>query len=260
MSRNNISFDRVADQYDNTRGFPPGVESIAGRMIQQISGLQAESRLLEIGVGTGRVAIPLAAASTARIHGIDISAGMLRKLLEKRVKAAVYPVQGDVTRLPYPDNTFDAVLAVHVFHLLPDFQPAEAELRRILKPEGLVIQAWNSNDSIIADARRKLKESLRAEQSWSRSWQNAMTILEDHGWSKLDRERTHDYTNTVTPRHLLESFENRLWSSTWEAEEDQLKAGVDEIRRLLEAEYDDLDAPVDLKFTLYINAYTPPSS
>jgi ubiquinone/menaquinone biosynthesis C-methylase UbiE len=56
---NSINFDRAASYYDETRGFPAGVEEQVGAFIAQSVNLDANSRVLEVGVGTGRIALPL---------------------------------------------------------------------------------------------------------------------------------------------------------------------------------------------------------
>jgi len=55
-------FDRAADIYDQTRGFPPGVGDRVAAALVDFVGLKPDDRILEIGVGTGRIAKPLAVA------------------------------------------------------------------------------------------------------------------------------------------------------------------------------------------------------
>ena len=78
------SFDRVAHCYDETRGLPDEVAREVGDGIAAIlRGVSDARRVLECGIGTGRMAVPLAAAGV-RVAGIDISAKMLSVLREKR--------------------------------------------------------------------------------------------------------------------------------------------------------------------------------
>ncbi len=74
-----ISFDRVAHAYDGTRGYPSGVEQQIAEGLERTARAMEQSVFLEIGVGTGRIAIPLA----SRGHdytGVDISEKMLVQL------------------------------------------------------------------------------------------------------------------------------------------------------------------------------------
>ena len=57
-----MSFDRVADVYDATRALPEGVPGAITRRIEEATYAGPETRFLELGVGTGRIAEPLIAA------------------------------------------------------------------------------------------------------------------------------------------------------------------------------------------------------
>ncbi|HYS72124.1 MAG TPA: methyltransferase domain-containing protein, partial [Thermoplasmata archaeon] len=70
-----VSFDRVADVYDETRGLPPRV---LAKAISVLSQNLAGKRVLEIGVGTGRYAVPLQ-KSGVRVIGVDIAPKMVAR-------------------------------------------------------------------------------------------------------------------------------------------------------------------------------------
>src|SRR5690606_21848097 len=119
MSAESVNFDRAADFYDETRGFPPLIAEEAARFIAESAGLAPQQALLEIGIGTGRIALPLA-PYVSSIYGADLSHAMLRKLYEKQGIEKIHAVQADVQFLPYPTATFDHVVAAHIFHLVSD--------------------------------------------------------------------------------------------------------------------------------------------
>ena len=78
--RVSVNFDRAAEYYDATRGWRgehdrETTEMLAGE-------LHGRDRVLEVGVGTGQLAIPLHETGVP-MAGIDLSAGMLTKLLQK---------------------------------------------------------------------------------------------------------------------------------------------------------------------------------
>src|SRR5437867_10412182 len=89
-----VSFDRVADVYDETRGLPPRVLAKAVAVLSQE--LEGE-RVLEIGVGTGRYAVPLQ-KSGVRVIGVDIAPKMVARGLEKGLRDVVF---ADGARLPF---------------------------------------------------------------------------------------------------------------------------------------------------------------
>jgi ubiquinone/menaquinone biosynthesis C-methylase UbiE len=97
-------------------------------------------RILEAGVGTGRnfPFYPLG----SQVVGIDLSPAMLARAERRRGTAAatVELWQMDVTRIDFPDRSFDAAVAALLFSTLPDelHIPATRELRRVVKPGGVI--------------------------------------------------------------------------------------------------------------------------
>src|SRR5262245_17372501 len=128
-----LSFDRVADRYDATRIHPAKASAEIAAGLMRLGGLRSGTDVLEIGIGTGRIALPLL-ASGVNVTGVDIAPRMLEQL---KAKEAVWqPESGeratgqltvqlaDMTALPFADASFDAVVAVHVLHLVPEWRTA----------------------------------------------------------------------------------------------------------------------------------------
>jgi len=95
-------------------------------------------RILDAGVGTGRNFPFYPRGST--VVGVDISPAMLAQA-ERRLNEAAAPVEllgMDVTRLDFPDASFDAAVATFLFCVLEDELqvPALGELGRVVKPGG----------------------------------------------------------------------------------------------------------------------------
>ena len=106
--------------------------------ILDLAGDVAGLRILDAGCGSG----PLFAALRDRgaiVTGIDKSAGML-KLARRRLgdSAALHPADLG-SSLPFPDGSFDDVIASLVLHYLEDWTVPLAELRRVLTPGGWLI-------------------------------------------------------------------------------------------------------------------------
>ncbi|HEV2476470.1 MAG TPA: class I SAM-dependent methyltransferase [Candidatus Dormibacteraeota bacterium] len=140
-----VSFDRAADYYDRTRAVADSV------MAQLIPLLVAEiprgERCLEIGIGTGRIALPLVDEGV-RVAGVDISSEMLRKLIAKRRGPWPQVAIADATRLPFPKATFGSAIASHVLHLIPGWRDAVTEITRVLRPGGTFMVARGGRDRI----------------------------------------------------------------------------------------------------------------
>jgi SAM-dependent methyltransferase len=100
--------------------------------------MPSEGRCIEIGVGTGRIALPLARAGVS-IVGVDISPEMLKNLVHKAGESIPLIAIADATRLPFGADTFSSAIAAHVLHLIPNWTVAVGELLRVVRPNGLVL-------------------------------------------------------------------------------------------------------------------------
>ncbi len=102
--------------------------------MREIAALPATGRLLDVGGGTGRVALALQHLVDETII-TDISMGML----EKAPRPTLQPASCFSECLPFPSNSFERVIMVDAFHHVVD-QPATAcEMLRVLKPGGLLV-------------------------------------------------------------------------------------------------------------------------
>ncbi len=138
-----VSFDHAAESYDATRGEPPEVsQRLTEALLTELQAADAD-RLLEIGIGTGRITRPVAERGV-RVTGIDIAPRMLAQLRKQLASdaALVDLAIGDVTALPYRDRSFHAAIAVHVLHLVSSWERALEELRRVLAPGGVFIHHY----------------------------------------------------------------------------------------------------------------------
>ncbi len=144
------SYDQEATRYDQQR-----YQSAEGRLFSEMEltvlrswlALTADSKVLDVPVGTGRLTLALADAG-ATLVGADISANMLRVAQAKweRNGGRVHFTQGSGSHLPFPDDTFDAVISFKFFHLIPnDRKPSFIrEMVRVLKPGKPLIVEFNS--------------------------------------------------------------------------------------------------------------------
>jgi ubiquinone/menaquinone biosynthesis C-methylase UbiE len=156
--KESISFDRAASFYDATRKLNDDLaDKITQALLAEIRKSGAD-RVLEVGIGTGRMARPLMLEGT-RMVGVDISSEMMGQLLAQLTPAHTPPelILGDATGLPFRDDSFLAAMVVHVFHLVRSVERTAAELRRVLEPKGVLFhqtripdsathEAWKSHD------------------------------------------------------------------------------------------------------------------
>ena len=237
------SFDRAASIYDQTRPF---FEPIATHGIQAILDLTTSGeRLLDVGTGTGRISIPLLERGVDLI-GCDLSSKMLRRLQEKLPSARI--AQADATRLPFPSSHFDAVLTVHVLHLIPHWREALREFRRVLKPGGvyLNVKTWDPVGITIRGRMRDFWRGWLAAQGMDarlpglQGSDEFMLELRSLG-AHLTEVEVIRYPLTFTLRGELERFASRVYSDSWNIADDVHETSVKELQTWVEREYQDLD-------------------
>jgi SAM-dependent methyltransferase len=131
-----VNFDRAAEFYDATRD--AGDEIVAWTVDLLERELAGSGRALEIGVGTGAIALPLTERGVDLI-GMDVSAAMMAKLRQKAGRQALPLLQGDATRIPLRDGSMGAAYARHVLHLVPDWRTVVAELCRVVGAGSVLI-------------------------------------------------------------------------------------------------------------------------
>ena len=105
--------------------------------------IQAEDHVLEVGFGPG-VAIKSVSqmASEGFVAGIDFSAAMVQqagKLNASEIKNGTVELKiADVSSIPYADDSFNKIFAVNVVYLWPDLLNVVKELKRVMKPGGIL--------------------------------------------------------------------------------------------------------------------------
>jgi len=131
------SYRLWAPVYDKTFG---AVSSVGRRRaIKHLNTLSGH--VLEVGVGTGLSLKHY--APHMQVTGIDVSPHMLnkarKKIQRKNLSNAVNVHEMDARAMEFPDNHFDAVVAMYLISVVPDPEQVIAEMARVCKPGGEVI-------------------------------------------------------------------------------------------------------------------------
>src|SRR5437867_10233688 len=129
------SFARIAPTYDALRPLSAGDRAGLEAMLREAA-LGGADLVVEVGCGTGRLTLPLAGLTPARVMGVDAETRMLDVARAKDVAGRVEWVRGSAYRLPVADRTAALVVMVMVVHLLRQRTRAFGEARRVLRPSG----------------------------------------------------------------------------------------------------------------------------
>jgi ubiquinone/menaquinone biosynthesis C-methylase UbiE len=133
-------YSTLADIYGRHRQADPEV------LARLTAGLDATSRVLELGCGTGNYVTALRSAAGCECVGIDASPQMLAKL--KARSSEVQAVDGRAERLPFGESSFDLVFSVDVIHHIEDRNAAFREAARVLKEGGRLCIVSDSEATI----------------------------------------------------------------------------------------------------------------
>ncbi|HEU5374548.1 MAG TPA: methyltransferase domain-containing protein [Ktedonobacteraceae bacterium] len=247
-----ISFDPVAHAYDRSRGYPPDVAQQVALAMEQTASATEQTAFIEVGVGTGRIALPLASLGH-NYTGVDISEKMLAQLEQKLLAqnweeyeqpwgsradetapgsyhvrrfthvdptAALRLVTSDITTLPFADSSFDVAVAVHIFHLVEGWQQAVREVLRVLRPGGLLLHCWDEHDNTLLDIVSKTWIDFVTELGGNASRVGPESPRIVSAWLReqgfpVEELSIARWETTLTPRLALERITSRLWSRTW---------------------------------------------
>lgn len=152
-------------------------------------------RILEVGCGNGDLwqnhldLLPLDATLTLS----DFAVGILQKAQTRFASnKQVSVVQVDVQEIPFPDNSFDVVIANHVLHHIADIPQAIAEMRRVLRPGGTLYALANGTNGL----EHYLHEAIRQVEPTSTAFAQNLPFNLQNGQALL----SHDFAEiTETP-------------------------------------------------------------
>ena len=139
-----MAYDEVADTYaDHFTSTEPELPVELAMIEHFTSLLPGERRVLDAGCGAGRM-MPLLAGLGCGVAGLDLSPQMIRR---SRRDHGSFPSQvASITDLPFADDSFDGVFSWYSTIHSPDADLPRimAEARRVLRPRGLLLLAFQS--------------------------------------------------------------------------------------------------------------------
>jgi ubiquinone/menaquinone biosynthesis C-methylase UbiE len=236
-----LSFDRIAYAYDDYNLHAPEISAQIGAAIAHVTGRGA--LVLELGVGTGRIARPILDAG-CRVIGLDVSAEMMRKAAEKGITTLI---RGSILELPLQDASVDAVMVVHVLHHIADWRTALTEVMRVLRPGGVVLMGndWLDPESCVRRMRGELRQAvidLRPSMKPPGAGAQYGQFLAKLGGTMEPDLIASSWFNRASPAMLLERMASRVHQETWPLDDELLAASLARVRALAEANWPDLAA------------------
>ena len=128
-------WDRNAGLYDRFMRKDGAAYEAMYEMIQPVV---RHKTVLELATGTGLIAKHIVNAA-ALVEATDASAEMIAEAKRDNHSAKLHFSVQDMFRLPYADKSFDVVIVSNALHIVPQPEKALAEIRRVLKDDGVLI-------------------------------------------------------------------------------------------------------------------------
>lgn len=261
----NFSFDkRVSETYDQVRAHPESVSKQIGQSIASIAGPAA--RILELGIGTGRIALPTIEAG-CDVVGVDLSEHMLNHVVNSATGRglSISVVQADIGRLPFAENTFDAVTAIHVLHLVPDWRNALADAAAALKPQGCMIlgRDWTDPDCMAGrlqdQFRRVVVELMGPQLKAPTSGAVIAQTIEEFGGKPINLGPTDvvaaEWMTDTSPAEFVTSIREKTFPESWVLTDEYLDSVSDRIEFYAETHWPDLSQPQPVKRRFLLSVF-----
>jgi SAM-dependent methyltransferase len=207
-----MPFDRIADRYDETRGG----EERGRRTVEDLAPWLVPGSVLEIGVGTGLVALPLQQRGYA-VSGVDLSPAMLARALP-RIGSRV--VCADALALPVASGSVDNVVFVAALHAIGDTPGALAEGARVLRSGGRLLAAHGvpfrenndmeeASEPLTAMREARFETPVAVEEAAAAAGLRPVTDRLSAAWNKPGE----------SPNEAADRIEQRTWSFLWDVDD-----------------------------------------
>ena len=163
-------------------------KNIYSYLYERIGEVAKGKVVLELATGPGMIARHIAPAAKS-VVATDLAPKMIETALKVKNPENLSFEVADATSLRFEDNSFDVVVIANALHIIPNPEKALAEIRRVLKDDGLLIAPnYLLNVSGIKNLWKKILNliGIRFAHEWTANEFKA--FLESNGWKiKMDR-------------------------------------------------------------------------
>jgi ubiquinone/menaquinone biosynthesis C-methylase UbiE len=248
-SQASVAFHDAADYYDGTKALSPDALEATIDMLAGEFG--ASGRLLEVGVGTGLLALPLVERGLT-VDGIDLAAPMLRRAIEKAAGARIGLTVADATRLPFADGAFDGAFIRHVLHLVPEWREVLAEAVRVVRHGGTLVVSITDYTGLYQEIQKQFLDeagglplAVGLQPDDPGALLRAMSAL----GAEIRALPVVRGGRTMTVERFLTGIEEGQYSWTWAATDTRRRSAARSLRTWLVGRFGDLGRPVEPRFS-----------
>ena len=181
MKKSENFWNRNAKRYDR---FMRKDRAAYEKLYELIRPVVKARTVLELAAGTGLIAKNIVRAAS-HIEVTDASEEMITEAKRNNRSAKLHFSVRDMFCLPYADKSFDVVIVSNALHIIPQPEKALAEIRRVLKDDGVLIAPTFTHGNGTLRGRIKLFFMKLAGFPLNSRWSSAdyLAFLRQNGWS-----------------------------------------------------------------------------
>jgi ubiquinone/menaquinone biosynthesis C-methylase UbiE len=217
-----LSFERIADRYDATRGGEQRGQRTAANLAPL---LDRAAPVLEVGIGTGTVALALRELGFT-VVGVDLSPAMAQRA-QRRLGPVV--AVADAAQLPVADAAIQQAVSVWLLHLVADRAVVLAEVARALRPGGRYLcTAWgrvpprDEIERLLFDMRDRLDPT----GGWRDDERQVLDAAHFAGFTVVDQRLASLGEVPQSPAEVADKIEAKPWSYLWDLTDAQWRTVV----------------------------------
>ncbi|MCW4051324.1 MAG: methyltransferase domain-containing protein [Candidatus Bathyarchaeota archaeon] len=221
------AFSKIANEYDKGRR-GENVE-LWGAETKSLAGLTEESRVLDLGCGTGLYTVGVGREAECQMLGMDPVPGMLGQAREK--SKDVHWFNGIGEWLPLRDGVLDSIFSSQVWHHIVDKQGTACECGRTLKEKGSVVIRTIGHAQLHEKVVFKYFPEIKPNQL--NVYPSNEEFEEYFGNAGFGRVEFHEYSEEryQSVEEFVEIAEKKLWSMFRPITEEGLRQGVEDLWR-----------------------------
>ena len=181
MKKSENFWNRNAKRYDR---FMRKDQAAYEKLYELIRPVAKARTVLELAAGTGLIAKNIVRAAS-HIEVTDASEEMIAEAKRNNRSAKLHFSVRDMFCLPYADKSFDVVIVSNALHIVPQPEKALAEIRRVLKDDGVLIAPTFTHGNSTLRGRIKLFFMKLAGFPLNSRWSSAdyLAFLRQNGWT-----------------------------------------------------------------------------